>query len=84
MYTMKTKTVTLNIQRQVEQDFRLAAAATYGTKKGYLGKAANQALGEWARKQSSERADMYALRLLEKGLNLGGLKTKRRSDWYDR
>ncbi len=81
---MNTKTVTLNLQKQVEAQFRTAAAATFGTKKGYLGKAANQALGEWAQKRASRDANLRALKRLEKGFRLGGLTTKNRADWHER
>lgn len=69
-------TITVNIQDEVEQGFRNAAGVVYGKKKGCLGKAMNQALLYWVKKEK-KRADSKALELLDKGFEMGKLKFNR-------
>ena len=76
MYNLKMGTITVNIPDEVEQGFRNAAGVVYGKKKGYLGKAMNQALLHWI-KTEKKRADSKALELLDKGFEMGKLKFNR-------
>ncbi|ODS42503.1 MAG: hypothetical protein MSIBF_04085 [Candidatus Altiarchaeales archaeon IMC4] len=69
-------TITLNLQDEVENQFRTVASLEYGKKKGYLGKAMNQALECWMKKRT-KRMDSEALALLEKGFEMGSVKFDR-------
>ena len=78
-----TKAITINIDEKTEHDFRKTAKMTFGNKKGYLGKALEEALKMWTELKKAD-ANAHALSILEKGFNLGGLKTTNRSDWHAR
>ncbi len=78
-----TKAITINIDEKTEQVFRKAAKTKYGRKKGYLGKAIAEAMNTWAEHAKGD-VNSHALLLLEKGLRLGGIKNKNRSDWHAR
>jgi len=78
------KTITVNIREDVEKKLRQVAAARYGKRKGYLGKAVTEAVEEWARRKEETDVNARALAMLKKGFNMGGLKTKNRSEWHER
>ena len=76
MFYIEMGTITINIQDEVEDRFRNIAAVMYGKRKGYLGKAINDALECWIKKKT-KRADADALALLEEGIEMGSLKFNR-------
>lgn len=78
-----TKTITINVNEEVEVKFRKVAKAKYGKKKGYLGRAVTEAIKEWAEKKEYD-PNKHALEMLEKGFNLGGIKMKNRAKWHER
>ncbi len=80
---MKTRTITISVEADVENRFRKLAGATYGKRKGYLGKALTEAMMEWERNKR-ENTNMRALEMLDKGFSMGGLKTKDKSEWHER
>lgn len=80
---MKTRTITVSVEEDVEKRFRKVASATYGKRKGYLGKALTEAMRAWE-KNKKEDVNMRALEMLNKGFSMGGLKTKDRSEWHER
>lgn len=81
---MGTKTITVNVKEDVEERFRKLASATYGRRKGYLGKAITEAMIEWEKKKIASDVNARALEMLRKGFKMGGLKTKDRSEWHER
>lgn len=81
---MKTKTITVSVEEEVEERFRKLASAAYGKRKGYLGKALTEAMREWEKKKKETDVNARALEMLEKGFDMGGLKTKDRSEWHER
>ena len=81
---MESRTITINIRKDVEEQFRQAALSLYGKQKGYLGKAATDAMREWTVKKEASTVNARALQLLQTGFHLGGMKSKKRSEWYDR
>lgn len=81
---MKTKTITVNIREDAEKKLRELAAVKYGKRKGYLGKALSEAVDTWAEKTEKSDVDARAIAMLKKGFNMGGLKTKKRSEWHER
>mgnify|MGYP001584669247 FL=1 len=74
-------TITVNINDNVENNFRKRVYMTYGKRKGVLGKALTEAMDEWERKK--EYFDT-CMRLLEEGVDLGKLKYKTRDELHDR
>lgn len=81
MFTMGT--ITINVNDKSEMKFRNAAKIVYGTGKGTLGKAATEAIEDWAnRKTTGNEAKM--LELLEKGFKMGKIKYKTREELHDR
>lgn len=75
-------TITVNIKDEVENRFRSVAGVVYGKRKGHLGKAIDEALLCWMKK-NEKRADAKALALLEKGFEMGSLRFNR-DELYER
>ena len=71
-----SKTITVNVEDDVESEFRRTASRKYGKKKGYLGKAITQAMKEWSRKSSNDLESQF-LELLEKGIKMKKWKFNR-------
>ena len=81
---MKTRTLTVNVQKDVEERFRRLAGIAYGKHKGYLGKAVTEAMKSWETQRMKSDVNVRALEMLERGFKMGGLKTKNRSEWHER
>ena len=81
---MATKTITVSVDADVEQKFRRTARAIHGKKKGYLGKALTDAMENWTRERELRDTVAATLRMLDEGLDLGGLKYKNRDELHDR
>lgn len=77
-------TVTINIENEVENDFRRYVYKNYGKSKGVLGKAVTNAIKTWLNKEKQERLKEEALTLMKKGFNMGGMKVKTREELYER
>jgi len=80
---MKTKTITVNVEEDVEERFRKIASATYGRRKGYLGKALTQAMKEWEKKQKQIDVNVRALEILRKGFKMGKITWKSRDELHE-
>jgi hypothetical protein len=79
MYAMGT--ITANVDDGIEAEFRKRVSQIYGTRKGALGKAFNEAMQEWSRQREYAKKCME---LLHRGFNLGKKKYKTREDIHDR
>ncbi len=80
-----TVTMTINVKKDVLDEFRSVAGKVYGDGKGHLGKAVAEALSSWASLHKRGSAEERALKLLEKGYHLGyDARKLRREDIYDR
>jgi predicted transcriptional regulator len=77
-------TITISVDDDTEKRFRAAAKKKLGERKGYLGKATNEALESWVKKQTQEEIAKDALALLETGYHPGRHLYKERKDLYDR
>jgi len=77
-----SRTITVNVEEEVEIEFRKEAGRKFGTRKGYLGKAVTAAMKEWTRKRNLD-IDNKFLEILKKGV-----KTKKwkfnREELYER
>lgn len=67
---MKTKTITVSVEEGVEKTFRKLASATYGKRKGYLGKAITEAMREWEKKKVKTDVIARSMKLLEAGIKM--------------
>ena len=81
---MASKTITVNVRADVEKRFRRVAASTQGRKKGYLGRALTEAMDKWAREKEEKDTVAQTLRLLDEGLELGGLRYRHRDELHGR
>ncbi len=73
--------MTITIDAKTEEIFRRQAAARFGTKKGAIGKAIDEAMKEWAVRHDTETK---CLELLRKSVKRGGLGYTKREELYDR
>lgn len=81
---MATKTITVNVNAEVEQKFRRTAKAVHGKKKGYLGKALTEAMEKWTEEKQESDAAAATLSLLDHGIDLGGVKYRHRDELHER
>ena len=80
----ETETITINVDQGLSKKFRKLAAIKYGKRKGYLGKAIDDAMTVWMTKQESEDINIHAIEELRKGYYLGGMKYKNRGELHER
>ncbi len=78
-----TKTITVNVDEEVARKFRRLAGTVYGRRKGYLGKAVNNALKVWITEKESSDAAAEALELLEKGIKVKKVWGFNREELYE-
>ncbi len=76
-------TITINVRDDVASRFRKRVLATYGGKKGSLGRAVEEALEAWNERER-QQAVKQAIDLLEQGFDLGGFAEKDRAKWHER
>ena len=76
-----SKTITVNINEEVENEFREKAALKYGKRKGYLGKAMTEAMDQWMRSLDSD-TETQSLKMLKEGIKMKKWEFKR-EDLYE-
>jgi len=81
---MATKTLTFNVNAEVERKFRRVARATWGSKKGYLGKALTDAMEKWTKEMEGADTVAAAMVLLDQGVDFGGMKYGHRDELHER
>lgn len=81
---MTTKTITVSVDADIEEKFRRLAGATYGSQKGYLGKAITEAMQDWKKKKEENDAVAKALKLLETGIKMKKWKFDRDEIYAER
>ena len=77
-----SKTITVNINEKIENEFREKAAPKYGKRKGYLGKAMTEAMDQWMRNLDSD-IEAQSLKMLKEGIKMKKWKFKR-EELYER
>ncbi|MDE1873609.1 MAG: hypothetical protein KGI04_00615 [Candidatus Micrarchaeota archaeon] len=77
-----SRTITVNVEENVESEFRRIAGRRYGRRKGYLGKAVTEAMKEWSDKRNDDVVSQ-GLELLKKGI-AGKKWTFNRAELYER
>jgi len=78
-----SRTITVNVEEDVESEFRKEAGRRYGKRKGYLGKAITEAMAEWSRKRNTD-LEAQALLLLKKGIKAKGRWKFNREELHER
>jgi len=81
---MTSKTITVSVDAEVEQRFRRTAKAVHGKKKGYLGKALTDAMENWTREREEKDTVAATLRMLQEGLDLGGITYRHRDEFHEK
>jgi hypothetical protein len=76
--------ITICIDDATEQRFREVAKNILGGKKGYMGRAATDAIALWIRDKEQELIAQQGLALLEKEYHLGKSGNHSREDIYNR
>ncbi len=77
-----TRTITINIDDELNNKFRSRVRQMYGNAKGVLGKAISEAMERWLEQKPDY--EKKALEHLRKGYNLGGTTYKNRDELYER
>ncbi len=80
----KMGTITINVNDEIERQFRKAVKETKGTGKGKLGEAVTEAINKWAEEKRQKEIAAELKALIEKGFDMGKLKIKSRDELYDR
>jgi len=78
------KIITLSVEEEIERKFRELASIEFGKKKGYLGKAMSVAMKEWIERKERESKIAKVLELMKKGIDMGGIKYKKRDELHER
>jgi predicted transcriptional regulator len=81
---MATKTLTFNVDAEVERRFRKVARVARGGKKGYLGRALTDAMEKWTKEMEEADTVAAAMALLDRGVDLGGMKYGHRDELHER
>ncbi len=81
---MDTKTITVSVESETEERFRRLARSLYQGRKGYLGKALTEAMGEWERRRLESDTVARTLALLDKGIKMGKFTFKTREELHER
>jgi HEPN domain-containing protein len=63
--------ITVNINDEIEEEFRAVASIAHGSKRGYLEKAATDAIQRWIYEKRQEKIAEEALKLIEEGFDFG-------------
>ena len=76
-------TITVTVDDEIEARFRAKALQKFGKKKGMLGKAFNSAMDNWVESEKDDAVE-ETLKMLKKGINLGGITYKSRDELHER
>lgn len=77
-------TLTVNVNNDVEKEFRKTAGSVHGKRKGTLGKALTEAMAEWTYAKKQKQIAEEALALMGQGFRLGRRLYRDRSELYER
>ncbi|NKQ38955.1 MAG: hypothetical protein HF967_05715 [Methanosarcinales archaeon] len=76
-------TITVNINDEIEKEFKAIANITHKDKKEYLERAIIEAIQRWIYEKKQEKITEEALKLLETNFDFGKRLYKNRSDLYE-
>jgi len=75
--------ITISLDDEIEKKLRTLATARFRKRKGYLAMAISEALREWVSKKQEQEMGT-AIDMLEKGIDLGGIISKKKEDLHKR
>lgn len=75
--------ITVSIDDEIENKLRKLALAKFGKMKGSLSNLIEEAVEDLSQRESQELI-IKGIELLEKGVNMGGMISKKREDWHRR
>ena len=79
-----SKVVTISVDAVVEEKFRRVAKVVHGKKKGYLSKALTEAMDKWTKDKEKNDSVAAAIRMLDQGVDLGGIRYRHRDELHER
>lgn len=77
-------TITINVDNEIEIEFRDTVKKTYGQGKGILGKAVEEALKKWTYENNQKEIGRRLKTMMEKGWPMGKILYKHREELHDR
>lgn len=77
-------TITINVSDAVEHEFRDLIREQFGTRKGTIGKAVEEALHSYVEKKKQADSGREAIALMNKGYKLGKIQYKSREELHER
>ena len=77
-------TITVGVDDEIEEHFRLTVKRTVGAGKGTLGKAVAEAMEKWAKEKDEKEMRKRALERLERGYSMGKILYKNREELHER
>lgn len=77
-------TITVNVDDEIEEEFRKIASEEFKGKKGFLGDAITEAMKEWVKEKEQEEISKREIEILKKGFKLGKITYKKREELYAR
>ncbi len=77
-------TITINVDDEIEKEFRKLAGEEYKGKKGFLGDAITEAMKNWVGEKEQKEIAVRELAVLKKGFRLGKVLYKKREELYAR
>lgn len=80
---METKTITINMEKEVIDKLRNLASKEK-QKKGFLGRTITEATKNYLEEKEQEQIRADLLKMLKKGYHMGKIQIKHRSELYDR
>jgi len=77
-------TITINIDDNIENEFRNYLSEKGEILKGTLGKAITEAIAKWLKEKKQEEISIKAIERMKEGFSSGGFKIKSRSELHER
>lgn len=77
-------TITINVDDEVEKEFRKLANEESKGKKGFLGDAITEAMKKWVQEKEQGELSKKEIEVLRKGFRLGKITYKKREELYAR
>ncbi|MBS3168413.1 hypothetical protein J4216_04765 [Candidatus Woesearchaeota archaeon] len=77
-------TITVNIDNNIENEFRTYLSDKGEILKGALGKAITEAIAKWLKEKKQEEIAIKAIERMKEGFSSGGFKIKSRSELHER
>ena len=77
-------TIAVNINDDVEKEFKAVASIAHGGEEGYLEKAVTEAMQRWIYEKRQKKIAARELKLLEQGFDFGKKLYKTRDELHER